>query len=313
MNRITTTLALMREFYVAFTSGDCETAAKLIREDFVLHVPGTGANAGEYWGRNGFRQFMANILAYNGGVFEMAVPVISINEEDVFTREIVTLNRHADPAKMWTLRFAMHYKWKAGGLSEAWVVPEDLRLYDEYWTLPIAAPTLASGASVLTTAGAPTRIELHGASSPENLAALRRFYELFFRGEMADLESLIAKDVLVNITGRGDLSGIYRGWDGYLQFRHKLVAMIGSRYKLEIDAIAASERDGWVKEYIRMDRVWDSTVTRSHVLMHFDLDGGKIVALDDFPLDQYAWERTFSYPSHLHAHVPDQAVRVVQP
>lgn len=311
MTNVPTTSALTRDLYAAFGSGDCDAAARLVRDDCILHVPGTGANAGEYWGRDGFRRFMGNILAYNGGVFDVQVPVVSIHDDDVFTREIVTLNRRVDPDRRWTLCFAMHYRWKAGGLSEAWVIPEDLRRYDEYWTLPVAAPELVTNGPSLVRSASPAVIDLQGASSAENLAALRRFYELFFRGEMAELESLVAKDVVVNITGRGDLSGIYRGWDGYLQFRHKLVAMIGSRYKLEIDAIAASERDGWVKEYIRMDRVWDRAITPIHVIMHFDLDGGKVVAMDDFPLDQYAWERAFTFPSHLHA--PDGAAPARRP
>ena len=48
-----------------------------------------------------------------------------------------------------------------------------------------------------------------------------------------------------------------------------------------------------------MDRTWSPTVTVSHVLMHFEIDGGRIVATDDFPLNVYAWEREFSAPGHL--------------
>ena len=286
----------LHDLYEAFARGDLAEASALVRDDCVLHVPGIGANAGDYWGKAGFQRFMSNILAYGGGVFDLKVPVVSITGADAFTREVVTLNRSVDPQRMWTLRFAMHYRWKAGGLSEIWVVPEDQRLYDEYWSRPFvvtAPPRVKRSARTLD-------LDLRGATSPTNLAFLSHFYDLFWRGDMDALEDVVAPDVTVNITGRGELSGMYFGWDGYMRFRDKLVAMVGSKYKLEADAIVAGARDGWVKEYIRMDRAWDPAVRTSYVLMHFTIDDGRITSMDDFPLDTYTWERDFSFPSLIH-------------
>jgi ketosteroid isomerase-like protein len=51
--------ATISDLYEAFVGGDIEAAARFVSPDFVMHVPGTGRNAGEYWGVNGFRQFFA--------------------------------------------------------------------------------------------------------------------------------------------------------------------------------------------------------------------------------------------------------------
>ena len=69
---------IVRRLYEAFVAGDLEAAATFVATDFVMHVPGTGLNAGEYWGLSGFRKFMSNIARHNGGVFDMDVPVFSV-------------------------------------------------------------------------------------------------------------------------------------------------------------------------------------------------------------------------------------------
>src|SRR4051794_33548347 len=62
---------ILSDLYDAFASGDVEAALQAISTDFVLHVPGIGRNAGEYWGPEGFRKFMSNIATYNGGLFDL--------------------------------------------------------------------------------------------------------------------------------------------------------------------------------------------------------------------------------------------------
>jgi hypothetical protein len=42
-----------------------------------------------------------------------------------------------------------------------------------------------------------------------------------------------------------------------------------------------------------MNRRWDPTVREIFVLMHFEVEGGRITRMDDFPLDTYAWERFY--------------------
>jgi ketosteroid isomerase-like protein len=291
---------LVQTLYRALRARDLEAAAELIYPDFVAHVPGKGINAGEYWSVEGFKTLFSNVLAYNGGHFDVRVPVVSVNGADVFTREVLELNRTADPERIWTLPVSMHYKIKAGKMSEMWVLPEDQRLYDDYWSGPSAtggATSRAPASAEQLARSRPTEINVEGASSARNLDLLTELYDRFFRGDGDVMRDMISEDVIVDIVGRSAMSGEYHGWDGFVQFRQKLMSMVDQRYKLEIDSIAASERDGWVKEYIRMDRPWDSTFSTIYVVMHFEFADGKITRIDDFPVDTYAWEEFYTPPS----------------
>ena len=45
-----------------------------------------------------------------------------------------------------------------------------------------------------------------------------------------------------------------------------------------------------------MDRLGDPTVEEILVLMHFEIENGKIARMDDFPFDTYEWERFYTPP-----------------
>ena len=93
--------------------------------------------------------------------------------------------------------------------------------------------------------------------------------------------------------GTSHLAGDYRGWDGYLAFRDKLLALAGDKYKLDIAGIAAGETDAFVKEHIRMNLKRDPTVRTIEVILHFEMENGQIVNVDDIPLDLDAYEAFF--------------------
>ena len=50
-------------------------------------------------------------------------------------------------------------------------------------------------------------------------------------------------------------------------------------------------------ERIRMNRRWDPKVHEVRVLMHFRIEGGMIVHMDDFPLDTHQWEGLYTPPT----------------
>jgi ketosteroid isomerase-like protein len=282
---------LVSDLYDAFAAGDADAAARLIAPDYVLHVPGRGANAGEYWGVDGFRRFMSNIAAQNGGVFAMEVPTLAVAGEHAFTREVIRMNRADDPGRVFTLRIANWLKLRGGRLSESWVIPEDQRAYDEYWSQ--SAHTSSRGTVRHTGRHPRGLLDVEHAVSPENRCLLQAMYERFWRGDADGMREVIADDVVVNIVGRSAMSGVYDGWDGYIQFRERLMGMAGPKYKLDVTALAASERSVFAVEYIRMNRRWDPAVREIFVLMHFEVEGGRITRMDDFPLDTYAWERFY--------------------
>jgi ketosteroid isomerase-like protein len=223
---------ILSDLYDAFAAGNVEAALPCVSADFVLHLPGTGHNAGEYWGPAGLRKFMDNIADYNGGVFDLEVPVFAVTGEHGFSREVLRINRTHDPQRVWTLRISNQFRVRTGKLSEVWIIPEDQRLYDEYWTSPAGVPE-RNPAAQRPVAARRQLLDLAHATSYENAQLLSRMYDQFWNGDMDALRGLIANDVIVNIVGRSAMSGVYQGWEGYMTFRHKLMAMAGSKYKLE--------------------------------------------------------------------------------
>jgi ketosteroid isomerase-like protein len=287
--------ATISDLYEAFVDGDIDAAARFVSPDFVMHVPGTGRNAGEYWGVNGFRQFMSNIARHNGGVFDMEVPVFSVSGEHAFTREVIQINRGYDPDRIWTLRISNWMKMRAGRLSELWVIPEAQHEYDNYWTPP-SDTTVESRMSVRHRATAKL-LDSDRATSPANHQLLASMYDAFWRGDAAAMREAIADNVVVNIVGNSAMSGVYEGWAGYMTFRQRLIAMMGDNYKLDVIGMAASSTDAWAVEHIRMNRRWDPTVQEIRVVMHFRMEGGLIVHMDDFPLNTHEWEGFYTLPT----------------
>ena len=295
------TASLIQQLYRALSTGDISAGAELVYPDFIAHVPGRGINAGEHWGIDGFKKLVSTMLGYHGGRFDIRVPVISVNGKDVYTRHVLSVNRATDPERLWTLRVSVHFKIKAGKISELWVLPEDQRLYDEYWGGPALhlmnrSPIVGLG-EIESTPTPELELDIDGANSPETLALLSELYDRFFRSDDGALQRMISDNVVVNIVGRSAMSGEYHGWGGLMQFRQKLMSMVGEKLKLEIDNLAASRNDGWVKEYIRMDRSWDPTFATMYVVMHFQFEDGKVTRIDDFPIDTYAWEAFYTPPA----------------
>lgn len=287
---------LVSVLYDAFVIGDIDAAARFVAPDYVLHVPGRGLNAGEYWGIDGFRQFMSNIARHNGGIFQMDVPVCAVSGEHAFTREVVTMNRAWDPHRVWELRISNWLKLRGGKLSESWVIPEDQRSYDEYWTIPSEASSLA----VVAPSGSPHRlnvIDVERAVSAGDRELLAAMYDRFWSGDPDGMRQTVADDVIVNIVGKSAMSDLYQGWEGYMQFRDRLMDMAGPKYKLDLVALAASEGNAFAVEYIRMNRCWDPTVREIWVLMHFEIENERIARMNDFPLDTYAWEEFYTPPT----------------
>jgi ketosteroid isomerase-like protein len=285
---------MLSDLYDAFVTGDSDAVAPFVAPDFILHVPGRGWNAGEYWGLEGLKRFMGNIARQNGGLFDMKVPVFSVTGDHAFTREVIRINRRADPDREFILRITNQFKLRNGKLSESWVIPEDQRVYDDYYSVANEARVSAPPRSALHRRPV---VDVQDAVSPENAQLLYKMYDYFWRGDLNGMRRTIAEDVFVDITNRSAMSGEYHGWDGYMKFRDKLMAMAGTKYKLDVVALAASAKDAWATEYIRMNRRWDSAVQMIYVVMHFEIADGKITRLDDFPVDPYAWEQFYTPPS----------------
>ncbi|HYC50990.1 MAG TPA: nuclear transport factor 2 family protein [Gemmatimonadaceae bacterium] len=285
---------VLAELYQAFVQGDDRAALHYIARDNIHHVPGRGRNAGEYWGHEGFARFMENIRRHNGGVFAMSVPVFSVAGDDAFTREIIRINRADDPNRIWTLRISNRFRMRDGRVAESWVIPEDQRDYDDYWSL--APQPVAHSVRIPYDSSALGHLDEDHAVSASTAGVLREMYRRFWAGNLDSMREMFDEEVIVNIAGRSSISGEYFGWEGFLEFRRRLMALAGNRYKLDVVALAASDTDAWATEHIRMNRSWDPAVHELFVQMHFEIRDGRIVRMNDFPIDTHAWERFFTMP-----------------
>jgi len=287
---------VVARLYDAFVEGDVQRTLECFAPDALHHVPGRGLNAGDYWGHAGVTRFMENVRHHYGGLWVISVPVLSVHGDDAFTREILRINRAHDPGRVWTLRIANRFKIRAGKISESWVIPEDQREYDEYWSEPfepVARPT-----TIIRHDPAARVVDVERAVSTENTTLLREMYRRFWRNDLGAIRELFAEDVVVNIVGRSELSGIYEGWEGFLEFRNTLMSLAGNKYKLDVVAVAGSANDVWATEHIRMNRAWDPALAELLVQMHFEVQNGKVVRMNDFPFDTYAWESFYTRPSN---------------
>lgn len=284
---------LLLDFYAAFLAGDADAAVRFLTPDFILHVPGRGANAGEHWGREGLKKFMRNILAYNGGRFEMKVPAMAVADQAAFTREVVSLGRRQDPESLWTLRFMMQYRFKNGKISEAWTIPENQYLYDCYWdpASRFEPDERVRQRGFLVLSSLPL---IEGVTNTETRKLVETFYGRFWEGDMIGMQRTVEEDMVFHVPGRSRLAGNYHGWRGYLEFRDKVMELAGDKYKLEIADMAAGDKDVFVKEYVRMNRKWDPAVQAIFGILHFEIRNGRIARINDIPVDTYVYDAFFT-------------------
>ncbi|WP_426508640.1 nuclear transport factor 2 family protein [Serratia proteamaculans] len=286
---------LINKFYDAFKTGDKSIILSYVTDDFIMHVPGKGLNAGEYWGKEGFSKFLSNIENYSGGDFSLSVPSLAINENTIFTREDITMNRKENPAEKWLLRFIMEYHIKDGLISEAWTIPQDPVAYDAFWTPKSQyIETRTAGSHQKTVKISDIDPFTH---SVDSLQVVSKFYHYFWKGDLNAMSKLVGDEFEFYTPGRSSLAGRYKGWQGYENFRGKLISEVaGDKYKLEWGGYAASKNDVFVKEYIRMNTSWDKQVKPSFVILHYTMKDGKIAKIEGTPVDSLEYDALFTKP-----------------
>lgn len=242
-----------------------------------------------------YRAFLGNIASYGGGEFSVSVPAVAVNDDVIYTREQITMNRKSAPSERWTLRLIMEYKLKDGLISEAWTIPMDPDIYDAFWTPGAAfkAPQeIEQSVVTISTQQSEAKIT-------QNLNIVEEFYHFFWKNDLNSMRKLAGPNFIFTVPGSSFLAGYYEKWQGYEDFRSRLLAKVaGDKYKLEIDSIASSENEVFVKEYIRMNRNWDPVVQTSYVILHFQMKDGKIAQIYDVPVDSIPYDAFFTKPTN---------------
>jgi ketosteroid isomerase-like protein len=278
---------VVRQLYAAFQSSDVDGVIKHLSADLILTIPGKGMNAGEYWGHKGFKKFFSNIMNYNGGLFTNELDAFAAGDKHVFVRELNVLNRKEEPSEDWQLPMVMLYTLRNGKISQIRVIPEYPEVYDAYWTPGATNPAKSENLFE------DSRYPLGDAVSIKQYDFLMEKYFGFWDGNFDGFKKVMGDDLVFFLTGNSALAGAYKGYNGYLEFRSKLVGVTGDKYQLMIEAFAASDTDVFVLEHLYQNTIYQDKPGDMYVVMHFIIKDGMIKRANDFPLDATAYEKFY--------------------
>jgi uncharacterized protein len=122
--------ATIREAYAAFGRGDVDGYFQVCTQNFSFNIPGRGAIAGSWRGKEGICELARMAMEVTGGSFREEV-------EDVLTndRHAVVLARHqfTRDGRSRDYRTAHVYEIRDGQLAQCWEQPQDLSAFDEAW------------------------------------------------------------------------------------------------------------------------------------------------------------------------------------
>lgn len=126
----------IRQAYAAFGRGDVDGYLQPCTSDFSFNVPGRGAIAGVWRGKEGLYELARMAMEVTGGSFREEV-------EDVLASDhhAVVLARHRfmRDGKTEDYRTAHVYDVRDGKLVQCWEQPQDLFLFDEAWGIVYAS------------------------------------------------------------------------------------------------------------------------------------------------------------------------------
>jgi len=94
-----------------------------------------------------------------------------------------------------------------------------------------------------------------------NAAPIRRAFEAFARGDMADMKSLVAEDTVWHIPGHGPLAGDHRGRDAVFDMFGRLVQASEGTFTQQLHDAAASDAFAFALTHViarRGDHDYDS-------------------------------------------------------
>jgi ketosteroid isomerase-like protein len=127
---------VIREAYAAFGRGDVDGYLRPCTEDFSFIIPGRGAIAGSWRGKEGLYELASVAMAVTGGSFEEEVEDVLANDHHavVLARHLFTRDGQSKE-----YRTAHVYDIRDGKLAKCWEQPRDLAIFDEAWGIAHAS------------------------------------------------------------------------------------------------------------------------------------------------------------------------------
>ena len=130
-------------------------------------------------------------------------------------------------------------------------------------------------------------------AAAENDAIVRRIFDAFARREGFALRGLFAEDAVWTVSGRGVMSGVYRGREEIFRFLGRLAKETGGTYGSELLDVLASDRRAAALYRARGTRR-GRTLELDQVLL-FGFEDGLVQTVLALPSDANAFE-TFWAP-----------------
>ena len=123
--------ALLRKGYEAFAKGDMAILTELFSENVVWHTPGSNPLSGEHRGRDAVFAMFARIAELSGGTLRIEVHDVLANDEHAVALVRMMASRQG---RQLNLLEAAVYHISNGKATEAWSLPYDQRVSDEFWS-----------------------------------------------------------------------------------------------------------------------------------------------------------------------------------
>lgn len=122
--------ATIREAYAAFGRGDVDGYLQPCTEDFSFNIPGRGAIAGLWRGKEGLYELARVAMQVTGGSFREEVEDVLANDHHAV---VLARHRFMRDGQSKEYRTAHVYDIDHGRLAQCWEQPQDLSAFDDAW------------------------------------------------------------------------------------------------------------------------------------------------------------------------------------
>ena len=125
-------------------------------------------------------------------------------------------------------------------------------------------------------------------SAQENAATIRRGYELFNSGNMAELQGIFHADAVWHVGGRGRLAGEKRGWDACLAYFGQIGELTQGTFQAELHDVVGGEEHTVGVHTVSGQR--EGRTLSLHTVLLFHLRDGKVAEAWEHYEDSQVWD-----------------------
>lgn len=123
---------------------------------------------------------------------------------------------------------------------------------------------------------------------------MRKYSNAWKVGDIDTVREMYAEDLVVHISGRSPLAGVYRGKEAFFGYINKIMELTGGKVEIvEIKDILANEGRAVVLVRERLQRIGKKTLEANRVVV-YQFCTGKISEVWGYEDDQYAVDEFFS-------------------